>query len=45
MKNMTLYDFEQEFTELMNKALNDLSPQQFKIFLDDLSIIISDYEE
>lgn len=45
MKNMTLYDFEQEFTELMDKALNDLSPQQFKIFLDDLSIIISDYEE
>lgn len=42
---MTLYDFEQEFTELMDNALNSLSPQQFKKFLDDLPNIISEYKE
>lgn len=42
---MTLYEFDTEFEELMDKALNELSPKQFEKFLDDISMIISDYED
>ena len=40
----TLYDFELAFEELMDKALNDLSPEQFEKFKDSVSMILSDYE-
>ena len=42
---MSLYDFDNAFTELMDKALNELSPKQFNMFLDDVSMILSDYED
>ena len=44
-KNVTLYDADNAFEELMDKALNELSPTEFKKFLDDISMIVSDYEE
>ncbi len=41
----TLYDFDSEFEELMDQALNDLSPKQFAKFLDDISMMLADYED
>ena len=41
----TLYDFDYEFEELMDRAVNDLSPKQFAKFLDDISMMLSDYED
>ena len=41
---MTLYDFDNQFTELMDKAVNELSPKIFAKFLDDISTILVDYE-
>lgn len=41
---MTLYEFDNEFENLMDKAVNDLSPKQFKQFMDDISMILADYE-
>ena len=41
----TLYDFETAFTELMDTALNELSPEQFEKFKDSVSMILSDYED
>lgn len=41
----TLYDFDYEFEELMDQAVNDLSPKQFAKFLDDISMMLSDYED
>ena len=41
----TLYDFDNEFEELMNQAANDLSPKQFAKFLDDISMMLADYED
>ena len=41
----TLYDFDSEFEELRDRALNDLSSKQFAKFLDDISMILSDYED
>ena len=41
----TLYDFDYEFEELMDQAVNDLSPKQFAKFLDDISMILVDYED
>lgn len=41
----TLYDFDNEFEELMDQALNDLSPKQFAKFLDDISMMLVDYED
>ena len=35
----TLYDFDYEFEELMDQAVNDLSPEQFAKFLDDISMM------
>lgn len=45
MMKMTLYDFDNQFEELMDKAVNELSPKTFKKFLDDISMILSDYED
>lgn len=41
----TLYDFDSEFEELMDRALNDLSSRQFAKFLDNISMILADYED
>lgn len=41
---MTLYDFDNQFTELMDKAVNELSPKLFAKFLDDITLILADYE-
>lgn len=41
----TLYEFDSEFEELMNAAVNDLSPKQFTRFLDDISMMLADYED
>jgi predicted Zn-dependent protease with MMP-like domain len=41
----TLYDFDYEFEELMDQAVNDLSPKQFAKFLDNISMILADYED
>ena len=40
----TLYEFDNEFEELMDRALNDLSPKQFTRFLDNISMMLADYE-
>lgn len=40
---MTLYEFDSAFENLMDKAVNDLSPKQFKRFIDDISMMLSDY--
>ena len=42
---MTLYEFDEQFTELMDKALNELSPKLFAKFLDDITMILTDYED
>ena len=42
---MTLYEFDTEFEELIDKAVNELSPKQFAKFLDDISMILSDYDD
>jgi len=41
----TLYDFETAFTELMDEALNVLSPEMFEKLKDSVSMILSDYED
>ena len=41
----TLYEFDNEFEELMDQAVNDLSPKQFTKFLDDISMMLADYED
>ena len=42
---MTLYEADTAFEELMDKALNELSPKAFAKFLDDIAMILADYEE
>ena len=41
----TLYELDNEFEELMDRAVNDLSPKQFTRFLDDISMMLADYED
>ena len=41
----TRYEFEMEFQELMDAALNELSPAQFKRLKEDVTMILQDYEE
>lgn len=41
----TLYDFETAFEELMDTALNVLSPEQFEKLKDSVSMILEDYEK
>lgn len=42
---MSLYEFDTRFEELLDEALNELSPKQFAKFLDDISMILSDYDD
>lgn len=41
----TLNDFKIAFTEIMNEALNVLSPKQFEKLKDSISRILKDYGE
>lgn len=41
----TLYDFECKFEELMDTALNNLSPSAFERLKDNINMILEDYEE
>ena len=41
---MSLYDFDRGFEELLDDALNELSPEQFAKFIDDIYMILSDYD-
>jgi len=41
----TIYDFDNKFEDLMDQAVNDLSPKQFVKFLDDISMMLADYED
>lgn len=41
----TVYDFERAFEEMMDEALNKLSPEAFEKLKDSISMILSDYEE
>lgn len=42
---MTLYEANMEFEELIDAATNDLSPKQFKMFLDNMHFKIDELEE
>lgn len=39
----TKYDYENEITELLDNALNELKPDSFKMLLDNIQMIIEDY--
>lgn len=41
----TRYDYELEFEMLMDDALNNLSPEAFRGFVDSITMILSDYED
>lgn len=41
----TRYDFEKSIEELLDEALNTLSPDSFRGLLDSISMILEDYEE
>ena len=41
----TLYDFDIAFENLMDDALNNLSPESFRKFIDDITMILADYED
>lgn len=38
------FEFVSEFEELMDQALNELSPAQFELFKDNVVMILDDYE-
>ena len=42
---MTLYEANMEFEELIDAAINDLSPMQFRMFLDNVYFKIEELEE
>ena len=41
---MTKHAYEMEIQELLDSALNELSPEVFNALLDDIRMILSDYE-
>ena len=41
----TLYEFENAFTELMDEALNALSPTQFEKLKNSVSMILGEYTD
>lgn len=42
---MTLYEADTAFEELIDKAKKELPPSHFTKFLDDVDMIMTDYEE
>lgn len=41
----TKHDYEMDFEKLMDDALNNLSPEAFRGFMDSITMILSDYED
>lgn len=41
---MTSYEYAEKISELLDDALNKLSPEAFERLLDSVSMILSDYE-
>lgn len=39
---MSVYDYEQEIEELLDKALNNLSPKDYEMLLDDVDKLLAD---
>lgn len=39
---MSVYDYEQEVEELLDKALNNLSPKDYEMLLDDIDKLLAD---
>lgn len=39
---MSVYDYEQEIEELLDKALNNLSPKDYEMLLDDIDKLLAD---
>lgn len=44
MRYRTLWEYETAFQDLMDDALNNLSPANFEKFKDSVSMILGDYE-
>lgn len=42
---MNIYDFDTEFEELMDRALNELPPSLFDMFLDHVDQIVAEYQD
>ena len=42
---MNIYEFDSEFEELMDKAVNHLSKGDFETFIDHINMIIVDYQD
>lgn len=42
---MTSYEATVAFEELIDKALNELSPSAFERFLDDISMIVESFDD
>lgn len=40
----TVYDFETAISELMDKALNKLSSNEFEVLKDRVSVILTEYD-
>lgn len=38
---MSIYDYEQEIEEILDKALNNLSPEDYEMLLDDIDKLVS----
>ena len=45
MNKMTITDFTWRFEELMDDALNNLSPEAFKTLVDNIAMMLDDYED
>ena len=39
---MSIYDYEQEIEEILDKALNNLSPEDYEMLLDDIDKLLAD---
>ena len=39
---MSVYDYEQEIEELLDKDLNNLSPKDYEMLLDDIDKLLAD---
>lgn len=41
---MTRHEYEMKISEILDSALNELSPEQFQMLLDNIEFIVQDYE-
>lgn len=42
---MTSYEYANKIQEILDDALNKLPPESFRILLDNLSMILADYDD